>query len=113
LWDPVLETSSAHGVTTVVMGNCGVGFAPERPVDRPWTIARMEGVMPAAVLEHGLGWEWENPKHQGFIDGLHKLGTYEAADLTCQPLDISLTNFGKTPTSSCQYFVTFKNGKSS
>ena len=48
---------------------------------------------------------------QGFIDGLHQLGTYKAADLTCQPLDISLKNFGKTPTRSCQYFVTFKNGK--
>ena len=45
------------------------------------------------------------------IDGLRNLGTYKAADLTCQPLDISLKNFGKTPTKSCQYFVTFKNGK--
>jgi branched-chain amino acid transport system substrate-binding protein len=59
----------------------------------------------------GLQQAGKNPTHQGFIDGLHKLGTYKAADLTCQPLDISLTNFGKTPTKSCQYFVTFKNGK--
>ena len=59
----------------------------------------------------GLQQAGQNPTRQGFIDGLHKLGTYNAADLTCQPLDISLENFGKTPTKSCQYFVTFKNGK--
>jgi branched-chain amino acid transport system substrate-binding protein len=59
----------------------------------------------------GLQQAGKNPTPQGFIDGLHNLGTYKAADLTCQPLDISLKNFGKTPTKSCQYFVTFKNGK--
>ncbi len=59
----------------------------------------------------GLEQAGKNPTSQGFIDGLHQLGTYKAADLTCQPLDISLENFGKTPTKSCQYFVTFKNGK--
>jgi branched-chain amino acid transport system substrate-binding protein len=59
----------------------------------------------------GLQQAGKNPTRQGFIDGLHQLGTYKAADLTCQPLDISLENFGKTPTRSCQYFVTFKNGK--
>ena len=53
----------------------------------------------------------KNPTQQGFIDGLHKLGSYKAADLTCAPVDISLTNFGKTPAESCQYFVTFKDGK--
>ena len=61
LWDPLLETSAAHGVTTVVMGNCGVGFAPVRPSERAFTIALMEGVedIPAAVLEQGLGWDWQ------------------------------------------------------
>jgi len=61
LWDPVLETSAGHGVTTVVMGNCGVGFAPVRPEHRPWTIALMEGVedIPGAVLEEGLDWRWQ------------------------------------------------------
>jgi branched-chain amino acid transport system substrate-binding protein len=59
----------------------------------------------------GLEQAGKNPTHQGFIDGLHQLGTYKAADLTCAPLDISLKNFGKTPERSCQYFVTFKNGK--
>jgi branched-chain amino acid transport system substrate-binding protein len=52
-----------------------------------------------------------NPTGQGFIDGLHELGTYKAADLTCAPVDISLENYGKTRTESCQYFITFKNGK--
>ncbi|MBK7948115.1 MAG: amidohydrolase family protein [Deltaproteobacteria bacterium] len=62
LWDPLLETSAAHGVTTVVMGNCGVGFAPVRPSERAFTIALMEGVedIPAAVLEQGLAWNWQS-----------------------------------------------------
>jgi len=59
----------------------------------------------------GLQQAGKNPTRQGFIDGLHKLGTYNGANLTCQPVDISLKNFGKTPAKSCQYFVTFKNGK--
>src|SRR4051812_22519529 len=59
----------------------------------------------------GLEQAGKNPTPRSFIDGLRNLGTYKAADLTCQPLDISLKNFGKTPTKSCQYFVTFKNGK--
>jgi N-acyl-D-aspartate/D-glutamate deacylase len=62
LWDPVLSTSAAHGVTTVVAGNCGVGFAPVRAEDRAWTISLMEGVedIPATVLEEGLDWSWES-----------------------------------------------------
>ena len=59
----------------------------------------------------GLQQAGTNPTGQGFIDGLHNLGTYKAADLTCQPIDLSLKNFGKTPTNSCQYYITFKNGK--
>ena len=60
-WDPELGPSAWHGVTTVVMGNCGVGFAPVRPEHREWLIALMEGVedIPAAVLEQGLPWGWE------------------------------------------------------
>jgi len=62
LWDPLLLSSAAHGVTTVVMGNCGVGFAPVKSEDRAWTIALMEGVedIPAAVLDEGLSWRWES-----------------------------------------------------
>ena len=59
----------------------------------------------------GIELAGKNPTQQGFIDGLHKLGKYDGADLTCAPVDISLENFGKTPEKSCQYFVTFKNGK--
>jgi branched-chain amino acid transport system substrate-binding protein len=59
----------------------------------------------------GLQQAGKNPTGQGFVDGLHNLGTYKAADLMCQPIDISLKNYGKTPTKGCQYYVTFKTGK--
>ena len=59
----------------------------------------------------GLQRAGKKPTGQDFIDGLHNLGTYKSANLTCQPIDISLKNFGKTPTTGCQYYVTFKNGK--
>ena len=71
LWDPLLETSAAHGVTTVVMGNCGVGFAPVRRDDRPWTVSLMEGVedIPARVLDEGLPWNWESfPEYLDALD---------------------------------------------
>ncbi|MDD9946596.1 MAG: amidohydrolase family protein [Myxococcales bacterium] len=60
-WDERLAPSSLHGVTTVVMGNCGVGFAPCRPSDRELLIRLMEGVedIPNAVLTEGLSWDWE------------------------------------------------------
>jgi N-acyl-D-aspartate/D-glutamate deacylase len=71
LWDPLLETSAAHGVTTVVMGNCGVGFAPVRSADRSWTVTLMEGVedIPAAVLDEGLDWRWQTfPEYLDALD---------------------------------------------
>ena len=49
-WDPILAPSSWHGVTTVVMGNCGVGFAPVKPQDREFLIELMEGVEDIPVL---------------------------------------------------------------
>jgi hypothetical protein len=60
-WDPWLTPSSWHGVTTAVMGNCGVGFAPVRPQDRDWLIGLMEGVedIPGAALSEGIRWQWE------------------------------------------------------
>ncbi|MEM7096694.1 MAG: amidohydrolase family protein [Pseudomonadota bacterium] len=61
-WDPILAPSSWHGVTTVVMGNCGVGFAPVRPGDEEYLIELMEGVedIPGAALAEGIDWKWES-----------------------------------------------------
>jgi N-acyl-D-aspartate/D-glutamate deacylase len=60
-WDASLAPSSWHGVTTAVMGNCGVGFAPVRPDAHDRLISLMEGVedIPGAVLDEGLDWSWE------------------------------------------------------
>src|ERR1044071_600410 len=57
-WDPRLQPSSGHGVTTIVMGNCGVGFAPVRDADHAQLIELMEGVedIPGAALHEGLPW---------------------------------------------------------
>jgi len=59
-WDPHLFPSSSNGVTTVVFGNCGVGFAPVRPEDRDRLIRLMEGVedIPGTALHEGLPWTW-------------------------------------------------------
>ncbi|MEY2565948.1 MAG: hypothetical protein QOE35_477 [Actinomycetota bacterium] len=61
-WDSSLAPSSWHGVTTVVMGNCGVGFAPVHPHDHQRLIELMEGVedIPGAALHEGLSWEWQS-----------------------------------------------------
>ncbi|MGO9559169.1 MAG: N-acyl-D-amino-acid deacylase family protein [Acidimicrobiales bacterium] len=61
-WDSSLAPSSWHGVTTAVMGNCGVGFAPVRPQDHDRLIELMEGVedIPGAALHEGLEWSWES-----------------------------------------------------
>src|SRR3546814_385587 len=60
-WSDWLAPSSGHGVTTVVIGNCGVGFAPCRAEDREALINVMEGVedIPEAVMAEGLPWNWE------------------------------------------------------
>jgi len=61
-WDSRLQPSSWHGVTTAVMGNCGVGFAPVKIEDRQRLIELMEGVedIPGAALDEGLNWSWES-----------------------------------------------------
>ncbi len=61
-WDEVLAPSSWHGVTTIVTGNCGVGFAPARPDRHDWLIGLMEGVedIPGTALSEGMRWEWES-----------------------------------------------------
>ena len=71
VWDPHLTPSAQHGVTTVVMGNCGVGFAPCKPEDRDRLIELMEGVedIPGAVMNEGLTWEWESfPEYLDALD---------------------------------------------
>ncbi|MGE0730885.1 MAG: amidohydrolase family protein [Acidimicrobiia bacterium] len=63
-WDPIMAPSSLHGVTSIVMGNCGVGFAPARPglAEHDALIALMEGVedIPGSALHEGLPWDWES-----------------------------------------------------
>ncbi len=71
-WDPLLTPSSLHGVTTVVMGNCGVGFAPAKPDEHEWLIGLMEGVedIPGAALSAGIRWGWETfPEFLDFLEG--------------------------------------------
>jgi len=70
-WDPYLSPSCWHGVTTVVMGNCGVGFAPARPDRRDWLISLMEGVedIPGSALAEGIRWTWETfPQYLDSLD---------------------------------------------
>jgi N-acyl-D-aspartate/D-glutamate deacylase len=69
-WEQRLAPSSWHGVTTAVMGNCGVGFAPVRAVDRERLVELMEGVedIPGAALHEGLAWTWES--FAGYLDAV-------------------------------------------
>src|SRR5437763_5288687 len=81
-WDPLLEPSSLHGITTVIMGNCGVGFAPVRADRRDWLIELMEGVedIPGAALSEGITWGWE-----AFPEYLDVLGSRtRAIDIAAQ-----------------------------
>ena len=74
-WDPLLTPSFWHGVTTVVMGNCGVGFAPAAPNRREWLIGLMEGVedIPGSALAEGMEWGWESfPEYLDFLETLPK-----------------------------------------
>jgi len=69
-WSNRLSPSSHHGVTTVVMGNCGVGFAPVRPTDHELLVELMEGVedIPGAVLHEGVPWAWESfPEYLDYL----------------------------------------------
>jgi N-acyl-D-amino-acid deacylase len=73
-WDETLEPSSLHGVTTVVSGNCGVGFAPVRPGREQWLIELMEGVedIPGTALAEGITWQWETfPQYLDAIEKRH------------------------------------------
>ncbi len=72
-WDPLVTPSSWHGVTTVVMGNCGVGFAPVRPGSEDWLIQLMEGVedIPGSALSEGIKWGWET--FPDYLDAIEKM----------------------------------------
>ncbi|HUZ11753.1 MAG TPA: amidohydrolase family protein [Caulobacteraceae bacterium] len=72
-WDPLLAPSSWHGVTTAVMGNCGVGFAPVRPDQHQFLIELMEGVedIPGSALAAGIDWKWE--RFPEYLDALEAM----------------------------------------
>src|SRR6185436_14853977 len=76
-WDSRVTPSSLHGVTTAVMGNCGVGFAPVRPVHHEMLIELMEGVedIPGAALHEGLPWS----RYSGKLDHDHGSPSWSAA----------------------------------
>jgi N-acyl-D-aspartate/D-glutamate deacylase len=72
-WDPYLSPSCWQGVTTVVMGNCGVGFAPVAPDKHDWLVALMEGVedIPGTALSEGIQWAWES--FPEYLDALESM----------------------------------------
>ena len=72
-WDQEMAPSSWHGVTTVIMGNCGVGFAPAKPDSHAWLIGLMEGVedIPGTALAEGMKWNWET--FPEYLDALEEL----------------------------------------
>jgi N-acyl-D-aspartate/D-glutamate deacylase len=72
-WDPYLSPSCWQGVTTVVMGNCGVGFAPVAPDRHQWLVALMEGVedIPGTALSEGIQWAWES--FPEYLDALESM----------------------------------------
>ncbi|WP_088309616.1 N-acyl-D-amino-acid deacylase family protein [Novosphingobium sp. B 225] len=72
-WDAEMAPSSWHGVTTVVMGNCGVGFAPAAPNRHDWLIGLMEGVedIPGTALAEGMKWDWET--FPEYLDALERM----------------------------------------
>jgi N-acyl-D-aspartate/D-glutamate deacylase len=108
-WDSALAPSSLHGVTTIAVGNCGVGFAPAAPDRHEWLISLLEGVedIPGTALAEGLTWDWETfPEYLDALDrrsytvdvGAHlphaALRTYvmgeRGADHTAEPTDAEL-----------------------
>ncbi len=72
-WDPHLTPSCWHGVTTAILGNCGVGFAPVHTDRRQWLIELMEGVedIPGSALAEGIRWDWES--FPEYLDALGRM----------------------------------------
>ena len=99
-WDPLLAPSSHHGVTTVAMGNCGVGFAPVEPDRHDWLIEMMEGVedIPGTALHEGLRWDWES--FPEYLDALERqprtidVGTHRPP---CRPAGLRDGRAGRRP----------------
>ena len=99
-WDPIMSSSCWHGVTSVVMGNCGMTFAPVRPGQAEVLATAMESVedIPASCILEGLPWDWED--YGGYLDALDRmprglnaggyvgdvaLRLYVAGDAACEP----------------------------
>jgi N-acyl-D-aspartate/D-glutamate deacylase len=112
-WDPIVAPSSVHGVTSVAVGNCGVGFAPAAPDRHDWLIGLLEGVedIPGTALAEGLTWNWESfPEYLDAVAAMPRtldvashvphaaLRTYvmgdRGADHTAAPTDDELERMG-------------------
>ncbi len=90
LWDDTIDPSFSHGVTTVVAGNCGVGFAPVLPEHRRELIELMSGVedIPGLVLDEGLDWDWKSfPDYMDRVGARH-FGMDVATHITHAPLRV-------------------------
>lgn len=89
-WDPLGSPSNQHGVTSAIVGNCGVGFAPCRPKDRDYLMFLMEGVedVPSAAMKAGVSWEWET--FSEYLDALSRrpLGINVGAHISHAPLRV-------------------------
>jgi N-acyl-D-amino-acid deacylase len=73
-WDPELAPSATNGVTSILVGNCGVGFAPARPDKHDWLISLLEGVedIPGTALAEGMSWGWESfPQYLDVLSGMN------------------------------------------
>ncbi len=89
-WDPLGSPSNLHGVTSAIVGNCGVGFAPCRPEDRDYLMFLMEGVedVPRAAMKEGIAWHWESfPEYLAYL-ARTPLGINVGAHLSHAPLRI-------------------------
>lgn len=89
-WDPLGAPSNLHGVTSIVVGNCGVGFAPCKAKDRDYLMFLMEGVedVPQAAMRAGLRWEWETfPEYLDALDRM-PLGLNVGAHVSHAPLRV-------------------------
>ncbi|HEY8514850.1 MAG TPA: amidohydrolase family protein [Candidatus Binatia bacterium] len=89
-WDPLGSPSNLHGVTSAIVGNCGVGFAPCKPQDRDYLMFLMEGVedVPRAAMKEGIAWRWETfPEYLEHLAS-SRLGINVGAHLSHAPLRI-------------------------